>query len=107
MYSKNQLQILSLLFAHPDEERSMSEIGEILRKKPGVFQRGINALENEGILISRKRGNQRIFRVHSGYPLLNEIRSIVNKTAGVEKLLKDFVHSHDEIHIAFIFGSYA
>lgn len=89
MYSRNQMLVLALFFAHPGEEFYLSQIGEILGKQPGYFQRGINALENEGILRSRKRGNQRVFAVDENYPLINEIRSIVNKRVGVVGTLRD------------------
>ena len=106
MYSQNQMRILAILFAHPGEEFYLSEIGGILDKSPGLFQRGINALVNEGVLISRKRGNQRMFTVNEEYPLLSEIRSIVNKTIGVEALLRDFSKSISGIIIALLYGSY-
>ena len=107
MYSKNQMLILGLFFAHPGEELYLSQIGDSLGKHPGVFQRGINALEKTGVLVSRKRGNQRIFSVNEKYPLLEELRSIVGKTAGVERMLSDIAASLCDIHIALIYGSYA
>ena len=107
MYSKNQMLVLALFFAHPGEEFYLSQIGEILGKRPGYFQRGINALESEGILQSRKRGNQRVFAVDENYPLLSEVRSIVGKTIGVEGTLRDFAATVQGIDIALIYGSYA
>jgi predicted nucleotidyltransferase len=105
--TKNQSQILALLFCHPDEEMYMSEIGEAIGKCPGVFQKGINALEGKGIITSRKRGNQRLFRLNEKYPLLNEIKSIVYVTAGVEAELRAIVESMHNISVALIYGSYA
>lgn len=107
LFSKNQLDILSLLFAHPGEEYYLSEIGEILEKRPGVFQRGINALQKEGIIKSRKRGNQRLFLINTEYALFSEVQSIVNKTCGAEGALRNFVNGTTEITTALIFGSYA
>lgn len=98
---------MGLLFAHPSEEFYLSQIGEILGKPPGYFQRGINALEREGMLCSTRRGNQRVFALNKSYPLLNEIRSIVGKTVGVEGMLRDLVDSLPEMPCALIYGSYA
>ncbi|MDD5672674.1 MAG: nucleotidyltransferase domain-containing protein [Chitinivibrionales bacterium] len=107
LFSKNQLETLALFFAHPGEEFNLSRIGESLSKKPGVFQRGINALEKSGILISRNKANQRLFSINKTYPFLSEIRSIVNKITGVEGLLRDFAEKSGPIKTALIFGSYA
>jgi predicted nucleotidyltransferase len=107
LFTKTQAEILALLFAHQGEEYYLSQIGEVLGKQPGVFQRGINALERDGIIKSRKKGNQRLFSINKGYVLLNEVQGIVNKTSGVEGALREFVHGIDKIEIALIFGSFA
>jgi predicted nucleotidyltransferase len=105
--TKNQSQILALLFCHPDEEMYMSEIGEAIGKRPGVFQKGINALESKGIITSQKRGNQRLFRINKQYPLLNELKSIVALNAGAEAELRVVFDSMPKVLSAVIYGSYA
>ena len=107
LFTKNQAEILALFFAHPGEEYYLSQIGEVLGKRPGVFQRGINALERDGLVMSRKKGNQRLFSINKEYVLLNEVQGIVNKTSGMEGALREFVGGIDKIEIALIFGSFA
>ena len=107
MFTGNQLQILAALVSHPEAEFFMSELGEVLGKRPGVFQRGINALERQGYVTSRKRGNQRLFKINGHHPLSEEIKSIVQKTAGVEGLLRTLVEGIHDVRLALIYGSYA
>ena len=107
MFSNNQLKILALLMSQQEKEYYMSEIGEVLEKKPGVFQRGLNSLVKEGIVVSRRKGNLRLFRINTDYPLFPEIRKIVEKTVGVEGLLRRMVEGMDKVEKAFIYGSYA
>ena len=107
LFSPNQMSILTLLFAHPEEEFFFSEIGRVLGKPPGFFQRGINSLEKQGIILSRKNGNQRLFRINRDNILYNELKSIVERTYGAEFMLREFVATRQEIEIALIFGSYA
>lgn len=107
LFTKNQAEILALFFAHPGEEYYLSQIGEFLDKRPGVFQRGINALERDGLVISRKKGNQRLFSINKEYVLLDEVQGIVNKTSGAEGALREFVNGIDKIETALIFGSFA
>ena len=45
----------------------MRGIGRILKKQPGVFQRAINALVEEGILESEYRANARFFQLAEKY----------------------------------------
>lgn len=85
----------------------MSEIGEAIGKSPGVFQKGINALESKGIITSRKRGNQRLFKLNKKYPLLNEIKNIIALNVGAEAELRDIFDRMPEVLSAIIYGSYA
>lgn len=107
MFSPNQQTLLALFVSNVDGSYHLHEIGRILGKKPGVFQKALNALENEGILKSTFRGNQRLVSLNKTYPLLKEITKIVQKTVGVEALLKEMVSLEPKIQTAYIFGSYA
>jgi predicted nucleotidyltransferase len=49
--SPGQYSILAILGENPRREYHMHELGRIIGKKPGVFQRGINSLEKEGLII--------------------------------------------------------
>lgn len=85
----------------------MHEIGRILGKKPGSFQRTINNMESEGILLSEYRANARYFRINKEYPLYKELKSIVFKTIGIGGGIKKRLRKFSGIKFAFIFGSYA
>lgn len=77
--TKNKTQLLKLFYGHPDNSYYMQEIGRILGKKPGVFQRTLNKMEEQGVLISEFRANARYFRVNKDYPIYKELKSIVFK----------------------------
>jgi predicted nucleotidyltransferase len=106
-FKKNQLEVLRLLVSQPDRGFFFSEIGAVIDKRPGVFQRGINALERDGFIISHKRGNQRVFQINENNPIFTDLKSIIEKTIGAEKLLRDLCNSHTDIITALIYGSYA
>jgi predicted nucleotidyltransferase len=105
--SPGQYSILAILGENPRREYHMHELGRIIGKKPGVFQRGINSLEKEGLIISRKQGNLRLFRINENHPLHNEMMALVRKTCGIEALLREAVMNIPGIRIALIYGSYA
>lgn len=107
MFSPNQESLLALFVSNPSQEYHLHEIGRILGKKPGVFQKALNSLEKEGILRSRLKGNQRLVSLNKEYPLLKEITRIIQKTVGVEALLKETMDKEPSVQTAFIFGSYA
>ena len=79
--AKNKSKLLKLFFSFPDKSFYMQEIGRILHKKPGVFQKTLNNLEKEGILKSEFHANARFFRINKSYPVYNELKSIISKQA--------------------------
>jgi predicted nucleotidyltransferase len=105
--SKNQLLLLRLFYTNPARAYYVQEIGRALGKKPGVFQRTLNRLAEEGILESEYRANARFFRANTDYALYEEFRKIVSKTIGAEASLKELVEGIRGIDLALIYGSFA
>ena len=105
--TKNRAELLKLFFTNPDRAFYMQEIGRILEKKPGIFQRTLNNLVSEGILESEYKANARYFKVNRSYPLFKELKNIVFKTVGIKGSIGDVFKEAGDIKMAFIYGSYA
>ncbi len=105
--TKNRAELLKLFFTNPDRAFYMQEIGRILEKKPGIFQRTLNNLVLEGILESEYKANARYFKVNRSYPLFKELKNIVFKTVGIKGSIGDVLKEAGDIKTAFIYGSYA
>ncbi len=105
-FTKNQTLILEIFFNHPEKFYYLRELARMLGKKPGVFQREINKLVEDGILESFYRANSRFFHLNKKHPLYGEVKSIFFKTIGVEGSLRKSLAEIKGIKRAFIFGSY-
>jgi len=82
-FTKNKARLLKLFYGQSDRAFYMQELGRLLRKKPGVFQKTLNNLEKEGILKSEYRANARFFKVNKSYPIYNELKSILSKQSAL------------------------
>ncbi len=107
MFGSKQILILAILSQNPQKEYYLHELGRLVGKKPGVFQIGINSLEQQGWVTSRKQGTLRLFKINEQHPLYKEIKSFVRKTIGVEAHLKKVLNRIEGVKIALIYGSYA
>jgi predicted nucleotidyltransferase len=105
--TKNRAQLLRLFFTNPDQSFYMQEIGRILGKKPGNFQRVINNMEREGVLVSERKANARYFKANKEYPLYEEYKNIIFKTVGAAGSIKEVLQKAGGVDYAFIYGSYA
>lgn len=100
-------EIIKLFFKNPDKEYYFREIAKNLNKEPSHYQKYLDNLVEDNILLDERRGNMRFFRLNKEHPLYKEIKSIVSKTIGLENELKELVDKLDSVDCAFIFGSMA
>jgi len=105
--SKTNSLLLRVFYTNPDQAYYIQEIGRILNKKPGLFQRALYELEKEGVLRSEYKANARYFRANQDYPFFQEFKSIISKTIGVIGSLKDILINAGLIDFSFLYGSFA
>lgn len=103
----NRALLLKVFFTNPEKSYYMQEIGRMIGKPPGVFQRVINNLEEERILSSEYKANARYFKVNKDYPLYEEFKRIIFKTVGIAGSIKKILEEIGDIQVSFIYGSYA
>ena len=103
----NKGKILGILYSAPGREYYMQELGRLLGKKPGVFQKALESLLKDGSLKSEYRANSRYFCANESYPLYGELKSIIKKTAGIIPSIKDIIVNAPGIEFAFVYGSFA
>jgi len=106
-FTKNQTLILEIFFNDPEKSYYLRQLGRLIKKEPGVFQRAINRLVKDGILQSEYQANSRFFKLNKQYLLYQELKSIFLKTIGAQAVLKNTLEGVGNIKIAFIFGSFA
>lgn len=99
--------ILNLFFKDPEKEYYFREIAKSLNKEPSYYQRYLDNLVEDKILLDERRGNMRFFRLNKEHHLYEEIKSIVSKTVGLENELKELVNNLNNVECSFIFGSIA
>jgi hypothetical protein len=75
--SKSAERILLFLFAR--EEGHATEIARFFRTDLYGIQRKLDGLEAGGIVVSKKVGRTRLYAFNPGYPLLLELKAILQK----------------------------
>jgi len=105
--SKITLKILDYYFLNPDKKHYINELAEILDLDPGNLFRKLRELEQDGILISESRGNQKHYSLNKNYSLLKEFKKTYQARYGLSNLIKEKLARIKGLKEAYIFGSYA
>ncbi len=100
-------RLLSYLFINPNDKLYTNELSRKLKLDKRNLVRKIKELENEGLLKSETRGNLKFYSINKGYPLYDEYRSIIFKTAGIEQKLTEIMKQVGGVKKVYIYGSYA
>jgi len=92
---------------NPGEDFFMREISRLIQENLNSVRRELQNLEDLGLLKSKKHGNMKYFSINLEYPIYPELRSIIMKTEGVSKSIKEILKRTGDIKLAFIYGSFA
>jgi predicted nucleotidyltransferase len=99
--------ILRLFIYNPHKAFYINELARMVGTSAGTTQRELRRLASAGIVARERRGNQVHYFLDKKNPLLKELKAIVQKTFGIEHLLRERFASVPGIDFAFIYGSYA
>lgn len=108
LFGTYRRKVLGLLLLHPGEHFHLREIARVTRTQPGTVRRELSLLARAGLIERNVQGNQVRFRANEAYPIYDELRSILKKTAGVaDQLRAALAPLTDRITVALVYGSVA
>lgn len=108
LLGKTRLSILSLLLPLPERKLYLREIVRLTGAGQGAVQRELHKLTLAGILIKTREGNLTYYSANRSSPVFNELRGLVEKTAGIAGALREaLLPLTDSIEHAFLYGSLA
>lgn len=106
--TKTQQRVLGALFGHPERSFYASELIRDAGTGSGAAQRELARLEESGLVVARRIGNQKHYQANANSPLFDELRNIVLKTVGLAEPLRQALKPvASDIRAAFVFGSVA
>lgn len=107
LQSKVRQRLLRYYFTNPAAHLHVRDLAQRLDVDPSNLSKELRHLENEGLFSSEISGRQKYFRLNRKYPLLAEVRRIVEKTIGTTPLLAEALGRIDGIQEAYLYGSFA
>ena len=108
LFTKTQQRVMRVLFGQPQRSFYASEVIRDASTGSGAAQRELARLEESGLIVTRRIGNQKHYQANAASPLFSELRNIVLKTVGLAEPLRDALKPvAANIRAAFVYGSVA
>jgi predicted nucleotidyltransferase len=105
--SKITQKVLAFFFLNPHQSLYVNELARRLAVDKRNLVKKLRELELDGLMVSEKRGNLRLYRINQKFPLYKEYERIVLKTIGVEEKLRQILRAVPGVKEAYLYGSYA
>jgi len=100
-------RILLEFFAKPATAAHVREMARRVHASPPTVGAELAELARLGILQTRAIGRSLVYSVNDRSPLLAEVRGLIEKTIGIEAMIRKALDGLPGVEAAYIFGSYA
>jgi hypothetical protein len=105
--SKTRVKLLIRFFLNPDSRGYLRVLASEFGESTNGIRVELNRLEAAGLLRSNIGGNKKYFEANVSHPLFNDIRNIILKHIGFDKIIDKIVNNLGELRKVYITGSFA
>ncbi|MBX2963406.1 MAG: winged helix-turn-helix transcriptional regulator [Cyclobacteriaceae bacterium] len=109
--SKTRLKMLLKFFLNSHSSAYLREMAKEFGESTNSIRHELNNLSQAGYLITREEGRSIYYSANTQHPLYPEIKNLVHKYLGIDKILDNIVHKVLDrlgtLQLAFITGDYA
>lgn len=105
--SKTRIKLLLKFFLNPETGAHLRGLAEEFQESTNSVRLELNRLESAGMLNADHEGNKKVFKVNRGFPLFNEVRAIVLKQTGLDKVVEEIVEKLGDLKKVYLTGDLA
>jgi len=105
--SKTRIKLLLKFFSNSNSSSYLRSLATEFGESSNAVRVELNKLSAAGYLKSREKGRTIEFRANVDHPLFPELKSVVHKYLGLDKIVDKIIKKLGKVYLAFITGDYA
>ena len=105
--SQTRIKLLLRLFLNPESTAYLRGLADEFGESTNSVRVELNRLESAGLLKSDMSGNKKLFRANPQYPLFSEVRKILLKHTGLQRIIEEVVEKLGDLHEVYLTGDLA
>lgn len=105
--SRTRLKMLLKFFTNSASSSYLRGLAEEFGESTNSIRHELNNLSKAGYLVSNEDGRTIQYRANTNHPLYNEVRNLVHKYLGIDKIIDHVLSRLGDLQMAFIVGDYA
>ena len=105
--SKTRVKLLMRFFLNPESTAYLRELAAEFGVSPNGIREELRHLEQAHLLLSEKKGRQVHFRANQSHPLFPDLRTMVHKALGINRILDSILNRLGHLEAAYLIDDYA
>ena len=105
--SKTRIRLLIRLFFNPKTKSYLRELAKEFNASTNSVREELNQLTKTDLLKSEKSGRQVFYTANQKHPLFPELKSMVSKVMGIDRVIDSIVIRLGELESAYLIDDYA
>ena len=105
--SKTRIKLLIRLFVNPATRAYLRELAKEFGVSTNSVREELNQLTQANLLKSEKNGRNVFYQANENHPLFPELKSMVAKVVGIDKVIDGIVKRLGNVEKAYILDDYA
>ena len=105
--SQTRVKLLMRFFLNPRMSGYLRQLAKEFGESTNSIRTELNKLTQAKILSVETQGRNKVYRANTSHPLFEDIRNIVVKSMGIDKVAANIINKLGNVKLAFIRGDYA
>jgi hypothetical protein len=105
--SKTRIKLLLKFFLNPEASAYLRSLEGEFGESTNAIRLELNRFEGAGMLQASNEGNRKIFKANITHPLFNELRNIVVKHTGIDRIVEHVVERLGDLSCVYLTGDLA
>jgi len=105
--SKTRIKLLVRFFFNPQAKSYLRELAKEFNVSTNSVRGELNQLTKTKLLTSEKSGRQIFYQANKEHPLFPEVKSMVSKMMGIDKVIEKLVNRLGKLESAYLIDDYA
>ena len=105
--SKTRIKLLMRFFFNPESQSYLRELANEFKVSTNAVREELNQLNNTNLVTKEKNGRNVYYRANQKHPLFPELRAMVSKVMGIDKVLEGIIRRLGNLERAYLIGDYA
>lgn len=105
--SRTRINLLLKFFINPQSTSYLRGLAEEFGESTNAIRLELNRFENAGMLESTHNGNRKMYRANMMHPLYKDIRNIILKHVGIDKIIEHLIEKLGNPEKVYLCGDFA